>query len=195
MFEVSIQPRWSLRLNAGEALSERTIELLLAVAEHGSLLRACAAVGMSYRHGWALIRDGEAQLGMPLLLMERGKGSTLSPLSEKLVWADRRIAARLSPTLDSLASELEAEISRVQREHDQVLRIRASHGFAIEALHHLLNRAGVLNELRYCSTTDAVASLALGNCELAGFHIPSGEFERDAVEHYRLEGCTTATST
>ncbi|MDE2121539.1 MAG: helix-turn-helix transcriptional regulator [Betaproteobacteria bacterium] len=185
MFEVTIQPRWSLRLNTGEALPARTIELLLAVAEHGSLLRACGTVGMSYRHGWALIRDGEAQLGMPLLLMERGKGSRLSPLSEKLVWADRRIAARLSPTLDSLASELEAEISRVQREHDQVLRIRASHGFAIEALHHLLNRTGVLNELRYCSTTDAVASLAQGNCELAGFHIPSGEFERDAVEHYR----------
>ena len=185
MFEVTIEPRWSLRLDNGEALSERTIALLCAVAEHGSLLRACAAVGVSYRHAWALIRDGEALLGMPLLLMERGKGSRLSPLSERLVWADRRVAARLSPTLDSLASELEAEISRVQREHDQVLRIRASHGFAIEALHHLLNRAGVLNELRYCSTTDAVASLALGNCELAGFHIPSGEFERDAVEHYR----------
>ncbi len=185
MFEVSIQPRWSLRLNAGEALSERTIELLLAVAEHGSLLRACAGVGMSYRHGWALIREGEARLGMPLLIMERGKGSRLSPLSEKLVWADRRIAARLSPTLDSLASELEAEISRVQRDHDPMLRIRASHGFAVESLHHFLTREGVLNELRYCSTTDAVASLALGNCELAGFHIPGGDFEQHALEHYR----------
>ena len=161
MFEVTIEPRWSLRLDNGDALSERTIALLCAVAEHGSLLRACAAVGVSYRHAWALIRDGEALLGMPLLLMERGKGSRLSPLSERLVWADRRVTARLSPTLDSLASELEAEIGRVQHEHEQPLRIRASHGFAVEALHHRLNRTGVLNELRYCSSVDAVASLAL----------------------------------
>ena len=185
MFEVTIEPRWSLRLDNGDALSERTIALLCAVAEHGSLLRACAAVGVSYRHAWALIRDGEALLGMPLLLMERGKGSRLSPLSERLVWADRRVTARLSPTLDSLASELEAEIGRVQHEHEQPLRIRASHGFAVEALHHRLNRTGVLNELRYCSSVDAVASLALGNCELAGFHIPGGEFERAALDHYR----------
>lgn len=185
MFEVTIEARWTLRLNGGPSLPERTIALLLAVAEQGSLLRACAQVGVSYRHGWALIREGEALLGMPLLQMERGKGSRLSPLSEKLVWADRRVAARLSPTLDSLGSELEAEIGRVQRENDPLLRIRASHGFAIESLHQRLNRDGVLNELRYCSSTDAVASLALDNCDVAGFHIPIGEFEAPAVDHYR----------
>jgi molybdate transport repressor ModE-like protein len=185
MFEVTIEARWTLRLDGGPALPERTIALLLAVAEHGSLLRACAEVGISYRHAWALIREGEALLGMSLLQMERGKGSRLSPLSEKLVWAQRRIAARLSPTLDSLGSELEAEIGRVQHENDAVLRIRASHGFAVESLHQRLNRDGVLNELRYCSSTDAVASLALDNCDLAGFHIPIGEFEPAAIEHYR----------
>ncbi len=185
MFEVSIEPRWSLRLHTGEALAGRTMALLLAVAEQGSLLRACAVVGISYRHGWTLIREGEALLGIPLLLMERGKGSRLSPLAETLVWADRRIAARLSPTLDTLASELEAEIGRVQQEHGRLLRIRASHGFAVETLHQWLNRAGVLNELRYCSSSDAVAALALGNCDLAGFHVPGGEFEREVLDHYR----------
>ncbi|MBU6440876.1 MAG: helix-turn-helix transcriptional regulator [Betaproteobacteria bacterium] len=185
MFEVTIEARWTLRLDGGPALPERTIALLLAVAEHGSLLRACAEVGVSYRHAWALIREGEALLGMSLLEMERGKGSRLSPLSEKLVWAQRRIAARLSPTLDSLGSELEAEIGRVQHENDAVLRIRASHGFAVESLHQRLNRDGVLNELRYCSSTDAVASLALDNCDLAGFHVPIGEFEPAVIEHYR----------
>ncbi len=185
MFEVSIEPRWSLRLDTGETLPQRTMGLLLAVAEHGSLLRACAAIGMSYRHGWALVREAEALLGLPLLRMERGKGSRLSPLAEKLVWADRRIAARLSPTLDSLASELAAEIGRVRQERDQLLRIRASHGFAVEALHQWLSRAGLLNELRYCSSSDAVAALALDNCDLAGFHIPSGEFEREVLQHYR----------
>ena len=116
--------------------------------------------------------------------MERGKGSLLSPLAEKLVWADRRIAARLSPTLDSLASELQAEIDRVLLSVPALLRIHASHGFAIEALHNFLGRAGIDNELRYCGSSEAVASLHMGSCEIAGFHVPLGEFEATAVAHY-----------
>lgn len=184
MHQVSIKPQWTIRLPGGAALAERTVSLLVAVAEHGSLLQACKALQVSYRHAWALIRNGEALLGAPLLLMERGKGSLLSPLAEKLVWADRRIAARLSPTLDSLASELQAEIDRVLLSVPALLRIHASHGFAIETLHQFLGQAGIVNELRYCGSTEAVASLHMGACELAGFHVPLGEFEPAAVAHY-----------
>lgn len=45
--------------------------------------------------------------------MERGKGSTLSALGAKLVWADHRIAACIKPVLESLASELSAETGSV----------------------------------------------------------------------------------
>jgi molybdate transport repressor ModE-like protein len=165
-------------------MAERTVALLVSVAEHGSLLRACAALKVSYRHAWQLIRQGETLLGAPLLRMERGKGSSLSPLAEKLVWADRRSAARLSPMLDSLASELQAEIDRVLTSVASPLRIHASHGFAIEALHDALGRAGVMTELRYCGSTEAVASLSLGGCEIAGFHVPLGEFEAETVTQY-----------
>jgi molybdate transport repressor ModE-like protein len=182
--QVSIQPQWTIRQPGGTALAERTIALLVSVADHGSLLKACQAMQVSYRHAWALIRQGEALLGAPLLLMERGKGSKLSPLAEKLVWADRRIAARLSPTLDSLASELQSEIDRVLMSVPALLRIHASHGFAIETLHDLLGRSGIVTELRYCGSTEAVASLQMGGCEMAGFHVPLGEFEPAAVEHY-----------
>ena len=185
MHEVSIKPQWTISRPGGAALAERTVALLVSVAEHGSLLKACQSMGVSYRHAWQLIRQGEALLDAPLLRMERGKGSSLSPLAEKLVWADRRIAARLSPTLDSLASELQAEIDRVLMSVPPLLRIHASHGFAIEALHDALGRAGIVTELRYCGSTEAVASLDLGGCEVAGFHVPVGEFEAAAVAHYQ----------
>ena len=184
MHQVSITPQWTIALPDGTALAERTVTLLVSVAEHGSLLKACQAMRVSYRHAWQLIRQGEELLGAPLLRMERGKGSTLSPLAEKLVWADRRIAARLSPMLDSLASELQAEIDRVLKSVPPLLRIHASHGFAIEALHDALGRAGIVTELRYCGSAEAVASLAIGDCEIAGFHVPEGEFEAAAVAHY-----------
>ncbi len=185
MHQVSIKPHWTIRSPAGTALAERTVALLVMVSEHGSLLKACQALQVSYRHAWQLIRQGESQLGVPLLRMERGKGSSLSPLAEKLVWADRRIAARLSPTLDSLASELQAEIDRALTNLRSILRIHASHGFAIEAMHEALARAGIDNELRYCGSAEAVASLSQGVCELAGFHVPLGEFETEGVAHYR----------
>ncbi|MGA8009127.1 MAG: substrate-binding domain-containing protein [Thiomonas sp.] len=184
MYQVSIKPQWTIARADGAALAERTVALLVSVAENGSLLKACQAMGVSYRHAWQLIRHGEELLGAQLLHMERGKGSSLSPLAEKLVWADRRIAARLSPTLDSLASELQAEIDRVLMSVPPLLRIHASHGFAIEALHDALGRAGIVTELRYCGSVEAVASLYKGGCELAGFHVPVGEFETEAVAHY-----------
>jgi len=65
-----------------------------------------------------------------------------------------------------------------------LLRIHASHGFAVETLHHALGAAGILTELRYCGSVEAVASLHSGGCELAGFHLPVGEFESAAVAHY-----------
>ena len=184
MYRVSIQPRWTIASPNGAVLAERTVALLVGVAEHGSLLKACQAMHVSYRHAWQLMRQGEKLLGTPLLQMERGKGSSLSPLAEKLVWADRRIAARLTPTLDSLASELQAEVDRALMRSSATLRIHASHGFAIEALHEALGRAGIDHELRYCGSSEAVASLAIGGCELAGFHVPQGEFEAAGVAHY-----------
>jgi molybdate transport repressor ModE-like protein len=184
MYRISIQPQWTIRSAEGGALAQRIVALLVGVADQGSLLKACQSLQVSYRHAWQLIREGEALLGAPLLHMERGRGSSLSPLAEKLVWADRRIAARLSPMLDSLASELQAEIDRSMLGAATPLRIHASHGFAIEALHEALGRAGIANELRYCGSSEAVASLAMEGCEVAGFHVPQGEFEAAGVAHY-----------
>lgn len=184
MHQVSISPEWTIRSPNGATLSPRVVELLVQVHEHGSLSGACTAAGASYRHAWQLLREGEALFGEPLLVMARGKGSQLTALGEKLVWADRRIAARLSPLLDTLASELSAEIGKVLATVPNRLRVHASHGFAVQALHELLTQQGVAHELKYCGSAEALASLNNGGCELAGFHVPIGAHEAEAVAHY-----------
>ena len=184
MHQVSISPEWTIRSPNGATLSPRVVELLVQVHEHGSLSGACTAAGASYRHAWQLLREGEALFGEPLLVMARGKGSQLTALGEKLVWADRRIAARLSPLLDTLASELSAEIGKVLAPVPNRLRVHASHGFAVQALHELLTQQAVAHELKYCGSAEALASLNNGGCELAGFHVPIGEHEAEAVAHY-----------
>lgn len=184
-FEVSISPVWTIRHPAGSTLGPRVVELLTAVDEHGSLAAACTATGASYRHAWQLLREGEALFGQPLLVMARGKGSQLTALGARLVWAQRRIQARLSPLLDSLASELSAEIGKAMSAAPSRLRIHASHGFAVQALHEFLGRAGMAHELKYCAAAEALASLSNGSCEAAGFHVPMAEFEPVAIDHYR----------
>lgn len=185
MFQVSISPVWTIRRPEGDGLGPRVVDLLVKVDEHGSLAGACAALGASYRHAWQLLREGEALFGQPLLVMARGKGSQLTALGERLVWAHRRIQARLSPVLDTLASELSTEIAKVLSAAPAGLRIHASHGFAVQALHEFMGHAGVAHELKYCAAAEALAALSSGACDVAGFHVPLGEFEPVAVEHFR----------
>jgi molybdate transport repressor ModE-like protein len=148
MNKVTIKPHWSIQRDSEQgaelagSLPNRVIDVLTHVHELGSVARACKALNMSYRHAWELIRQGDSFFGQPLMLLERGRGSSLTPLGEKLVWADRRIAARLSPALDTLASELSAELDKLLAPSPDNLRIEASHGFAVQTLHNLLSKSG-----------------------------------------------------
>lgn len=186
MNHVSIQPVWTIQGSNGQTLSPRLIALLTQVHRTGSLQAACKGMAVSYRHGWTLVRDGEAIFSTPLLHMARGKGSQLTPLGEKLVRADQRIAARLQPVLDSLASELQAEIGALlpAATHRPLLRLHASHGYAIEKLVAALSEHGHQVERRYGSSVEAVAALRDGACEVCGFHIPQGPLQATAWAHY-----------
>jgi molybdate-binding protein len=47
-----------------------------------------------------------------------------------------------------------------------------------------LNKVELPVELRYRNSTDAVAALSRGECDLAGFHVPTGEFEQEMLGVY-----------
>ena len=184
MNKISIKPVWTIQSADQGALSPRLIELLSAVHQEGSLLAACQKLGLSYRHGWDLVRGGENHFNTTLLHMERGKGSTLSPLAEKLVWADHRILARLQPILDSLASELQTEIARISQRGGNAFRLHASYGFSVEKLIEALIGSGQEIERRYASSTAAAAALHDGHCDACGIHIPIGSQQSRALAHY-----------
>ncbi len=189
MWRIQIRPQW--RVGPADAPDARPIDstaliaLLAAVQETGAIAQAARSLGLSYRHAWGQIRAAEALFGHPLVAGGRGRGSSLSPLAEKLIWAERRVAARLSPMLDSLASELEHEIERTLPRPPRALRLHASHGFAVAALLQQLEAKALPVELRYRNSFESVAALAHGECDLAGFHVPIGEFEPAAARRYR----------
>jgi molybdate transport repressor ModE-like protein len=187
MLKVHIRPHWEISFNNDAPLDTATLlGLLLAIQDQGSIAAAAKAAGLSYRYAWGVLREAEELFGEPLLETGRGRGTRLTLLAQKLVWADRRIAARLSPTLDSLASELEAELGKVRMRGIglRTIRMDASHGFAVAALTGYLDKLELPVELRYRTSLDAVAALARGECDLAGFHVPEGEFEEQTARRY-----------
>lgn len=185
MKQVSIRPVWTIQDPDGPPLPARLIELLVQVAETGSLLLASRQLGLSYRRAWDLVREGETQFQAALLLMERGRGSTLTELGARIVWADRRIHARLRPALESLSSELAEELRNALREAPAALRLHASHGFAIERLVERLGADGLKLNISYASCSAAAAALREGECDMVGMHIPIGAMEEASVQHYR----------
>lgn len=184
MFKVLIQPKWTLRAADGRPLPPKLIELLLGVHTTGSLAAACRDADLSYRYAWGVLRSSQELFGAPLLRMTRGRGAKLTTLGERLVWAEQRIAARLAPTLDSLASEVEVELGRALSAQAAPPRLQAAHGFAVETLRRFLDDAGIAVDLKYRSPGEALAALRSGDCDLAGVHLPIGAFERDILAHY-----------
>ncbi|QGZ40926.1 molybdate transport repressor ModE-like protein [Pseudoduganella flava] len=186
MLKVEIRPDWILRDAQGAPTALPALLALLAdVSETGSISAAAKNSRMSYRHAWGLLQRFSEQFGTELVHKVRGQGTALTPLAEKLIWADRRIAARLTPLLDSLASELQQELARVLAGDAQRLRLTASHGFAVAALVAQLREQGLTVDIQYRSSTEAVAALARGECDLAGFHLPIGKFEQAAAAKHR----------
>jgi molybdate transport repressor ModE-like protein len=184
MLSVHLTPSWRITGPTGQPLPPRVMDWLDAIQQHGSLSAAATAQGVSYRHAWNLLREAEAALGGPLLTMTRGRGATLTPLGERLVWAQRRVAARLGPQLDSLASELRAELHHLLADAQRPLRVAASHGFAIEALQHLWTQTGEPTDWRYTDSSQALAALHAGSAEVASLHLPTGPIEREMLAHY-----------
>jgi molybdate transport repressor ModE-like protein len=169
-----IHPEWSLKDRKGGEISlQLLLQLLTSIREQGSISSAAANANLSYRHAWGMLRCFELKFSAPLLQKSRGKGTSLTPVAEKLIWANKRITARLSPILESFASELEAILASELSS----LRITASHGFAVETLIKQLNADNVPVELNYRSSLEAVTALSRNECDLAGFHVPIGKFK------------------
>jgi putative molybdopterin biosynthesis protein len=185
MKKIIVRPAWRLESETGEKVDPRLFSLLRAIHHTGVLKLAAKETRMSYRLAWDLLKSTSALLGSPLVQMERGKGAQLTTLGEKLLWAEQRSDASFFPQLDNVASELNLEIGRARKQAQTLIRIHASHGYAVEKLPQLMANHGHADvDLQYMASVDALASLYRSNCDLAGFHVPMGEIGRDLWEHY-----------
>jgi molybdate transport repressor ModE-like protein len=168
-----------------EASLSDVVPLLALVDESGSIAQAAALKGLSYRHAWGLLRSIEEHLGGPLIAKERGRGSVLSDLGQAVLRAQRLCGERLDGNMRALASEVASELNRWLAPPADDVRIHASHGYAVAALVTALVANDLPVDIKYRDSADAVSALARGECDLAGFHLPLGEFRAACADTYR----------
>jgi molybdate transport repressor ModE-like protein len=183
---IEIEPVWRFQRDG----SPRQVTVMLGVLNEirttGKLTSAASHAGLSYRHVWNLVEQWSEFFGVPLVETQRGKGTLLTPFGEKLVWAGQRMQARLGPQLENLAQELATEIKPFLQPRPSVIRVHASHGFAVSKLRELLDREpGIGVDLRYVSNQHSLVSLAQGACDLSGVHLPRGELRARNVQACR----------
>jgi molybdate transport repressor ModE-like protein len=177
---IEIEPIWRFYRDDRSMLV--MLDFLNEIRATGKITRAAQRADMSYRHCWNLIEKWAAFFGAPLVDREQGRGTRLTALGEKLVWAGQRLQARLKPQLQNLAQELETEINQVLPQPADMVRVLASHGFAVSTLREMLSRnpqSGI--DLRYVSNENSLVSLSRGACEVAGVHLPQGELRKKVV--------------
>jgi putative molybdopterin biosynthesis protein len=159
---------------SGADLSNPLFEMLRALREAGSILRAARQLGLSYRHVWGAIKRWEEGLGQALVVWSQGQRAQLTPFAERLLWGETRARARLAPHIEALRVELTRVVEEaVSGAHLQLL-VHASHDLALPLLQSLAREQQALHvALHFCGSVDALQALAEGRCTVAGFHVPA----------------------
>jgi len=182
MIHIEIEPVWRFKKD-GDPYSVRImLDFLNEIRITGKIGSAAKREGVSYRHAWNRIEAWSAFFETPLVERKQGRGTSLTAFGAKLVWAGQRLQARLGPQLQNLSQELETEISQFLPHSPDVIRVHASHGFAVSKLRELLSRQANLGlDLRYVSNQNSLVSLAHEGCDLAGMHLPQGELRSKSI--------------
>jgi molybdate transport repressor ModE-like protein len=182
MIRIEIEPMWRFTKGDNSQSMQVMLDFLNEIRVTGKITHAADHANISYRHAWNLIEKWSAFFEAPLVERRQGHGTTLTPFGDKLVWAGQRLRARLKPQLENLSQELETEIKPFLPHDPSIIRVHASHGFAVATLRELLTReAGIGVELRYVSNQTSLASLARNECDLAGMHLPQGALRQQSL--------------
>lgn len=176
---------WKAGHQSSRSFEPELFALLEAIKNTGKLTAATAQVGMPYRQAWGLIAAWSDRMGQPLVIKEQGRGTQLSELGEKLLWVRRRITARLTPHLESAASEIEQELNQILKVPNAAVMMFASHDLVLAELREFLRmRSGPKLDVRFVGSLESVVALCKGRCELAGFHVPEGALGREILRKY-----------
>jgi molybdate transport system regulatory protein len=105
-------------LDGDRAIGPGKIRLLEAIRDTGSITKAGAALGMSYRRAWLLVDDMNNCFREPVIAAQaggsHGGGATLTPFGMKLIDQYRAIEAEAHSATAARLRELEAACKGIE---------------------------------------------------------------------------------
>jgi molybdate transport repressor ModE-like protein len=137
MSSIRFELSWLAPAGAEKGGDRLLLELLAGIRATGSVAGAAKAARVSYRHAWGTLSRWESLLSRKVVILERGRGATLSALGETLLEAELRIRRRIEPALRRLSAELDRDLAASMGTTAPVLRIVASHDLALLQLRDL----------------------------------------------------------
>ncbi len=188
IMNIKFDIRWICHGKETREIEPVFFELLKAIRETGSLRSAAMQINISYRHAWGMVRYWTSVISKPIVILEKGRGATLSPVGEKLLWAEQLVKSRATPILNDITTELDRELSVIlqhQQKSKPVVRINASHGLAIAELQSLYSESSAFNvDFHFKGSLESLRELANSRCEIAGFHFPVSEISEKLAPLY-----------
>ena len=110
---------------AGQGLSNLLIRQLAAIESGKGLQQAARSLGVSYRYFWGQIEIWEERFGQKLVIREQGKRARLSPLGQKLLWAERTVMANYAVQMEKMRTELNAAFAAACNPDADIVTIAA----------------------------------------------------------------------
>ena len=165
--------KWQLDTDPAHVVDDRLLPLLASIAKTASLMAAVADCGISYRAAWGLLREYEEKMGVALVLLERGRGATLTANGTQLLTANEAALQRLAQILPRLATQIGPRLRHASATKRPALRVAASHDLALASLSEALPaESGLRLELSFMGSLQALKEFAQGRADIAGFHVP-----------------------
>lgn len=182
----SLQAHWQLQVEDKVDLTQ-LMSIFAALDKTGNLSAAAKMCQLSYRHAWGLVRKAEQAFEIPLVDTSRRQGSKLTEFARQLLLTHRRLNHKAQEYLQQLQQEFDQNIRELYEGQRAVMRLHASHGFAVEGLmRRNADQAKELAiELHYRTGGEALAFLQRNECDVAGFQIPVGKFQAATLYDYR----------
>ena len=170
---VHLQFQFADAPQADGVLDHPLLAMLAAVQAAGSIQRAAAALGVSYRHLWGALKRWEGQLGQPLVLWTQGHPARLTPAALRLLTGTRLACARQAAQIDALRAAMDQALATALGTAPPALAIVASPEPVLALLRRRLQTAGLLHlQLQADTSWGALRALAEGRCAVAAVHRP-----------------------
>lgn len=160
--------------------------LLEAIKQSQKLTDAAAEVGLHYRQAWGLIASWSDALGQPLVLKERGKGTSLTTLGDGLLQAHGHVRLKMAQHLAKAVRDIDQKLASLLTAPPDAVRMIASHDLLLMELRDLLQtRTGPKLDVQIAGSLGGITALGKSRCDIAGFHFPEGDLGQSVLREFQ----------